>query len=134
MRGIQILAKGLFLGGAFSLAWGLLFYVISGGSTSHGVQAATIMAFSWLLLFPLAVAFLTRSQRVRLWIYTGRIRRPTWRRMGLTGAIWGLLQGSIAFYFERSVGRAALVGAMWAAFFFLFPPLIWWLFRDELTP
>jgi hypothetical protein len=33
----------------------------------------------------------------------------------------------------RSPLRAALVAIIWASFFIVFPPLLWWLFGEEIN-
>jgi hypothetical protein len=90
------------------------------------------MGLVWLLAFPLSALAVSRSQHVRLWIATGRIRRPTWRRALAVGAIWGALQGSIVLYFDRSLLRAAIVAMIWVSFFIVFPPVLWGLFHKEI--
>jgi uncharacterized membrane protein YhaH (DUF805 family) len=132
MRALRLLAKGLLLGIVMSLGWGLLYYVLARGSLSHGIQAAVIMGVTWVLFLALATLAVAGSQHVRLWIRTRSIRKPRWRLLLATGAIFGAAQGGIALYFERSLVQAFLVASIWLSFFLVYPPLLWWLFRGEL--
>ena len=132
MQILRIIVKVLLFGSLLSLSWGMLFFVMSEGSISHGVQAALIMGLTCLVAAPLIALAFTRSQHVRLWVATGRIRRPTWRRALIVGALWGVAQSLIVLYAVQSVGRAVLVEMIWLSFFVVFPRLLWALFRDDI--
>lgn len=132
MRALRLVVKGLLIGSVMSLGWGLLYYVLARGSLSHGIQAAVIMGVIWVFFLALAALAVAGSEHVRLWIGTRRIRKPRWRLLLATGAIFGAAHGGLALYFERSLVQAGLVASIWLSFFLVYPPLLWWLFRGEL--
>jgi hypothetical protein len=133
VRVLGIAGKGFVTGAVISLTWGVLFYVISGGSQSHFLQGAMTMGAIWVLLFALAALVVARSQTVRLWIATKGVRKPSWRAMLIIGAFWGSVQGGIIFAFSRSPARALLVAGIWLAMFIVFPLMLWSLFGRELN-
>jgi hypothetical protein len=72
VRILRIILKVVLFGILLSLSWGMLFFVMSEGSISHGVQAAVMMGLTLSVASPLIALAFTRSQHVRLWVATGR--------------------------------------------------------------